>query len=111
MKSLSPQLDGKIVAAGWSFGMRLYNRSIPVLNGYTFNYYNRPENYRAAIDAVFDSKAACCMLLGEKTFETVFPGDKRFTKIGSIAFGDVTGQESMGIFFPRSAGIQEPVRE
>jgi hypothetical protein len=47
--SMSPKLDGKILAGGVSFATRLYNTSTPVMNLYNYYYYGEDEYDRLLV--------------------------------------------------------------
>jgi len=82
MIAMSDTVDGKILAGGWSFGMRLYNNSIPVLNVYKYvEDHKAMEEYYALCQKIFDEKDAD-YILGFNN-DHVFPADV-FEKSGFI---------------------------
>jgi hypothetical protein len=64
MKALAPEIDGKIVV-GWSFPMRLYNTSIPVLNTYIYcSDEKRREQIREIWTRIYREKLALYTIVG-----------------------------------------------
>lgn len=60
MKELAPMLDGVMTTGNASFAMRLYNRSIPVLDQYMYNYQkeSRDQYHRLVDQAMKDGTVA-----------------------------------------------------
>ncbi len=64
MKALAPEVDGKIVV-GWSYPMRLYNASIPVLNTYIYvSDEKRREQIREMWTRIYREKLALYTIRG-----------------------------------------------
>jgi hypothetical protein len=53
----APKLNGKILAGGVSYSMRLYNTSIPTMNFYAYYYYGY-DKFAAHSRYLFDHKLA-----------------------------------------------------
>lgn len=53
----APKLDGKILAGGLSYAVRLYNTSIPTMNFYAYYYYGR-EKFGALSRQIYEQKLA-----------------------------------------------------
>ncbi|MEQ8235806.1 MAG: hypothetical protein ABRQ23_03400 [Syntrophomonadaceae bacterium] len=61
MIGMSDKVDGKIVAGGFAYGFRLYNKSIPTLNFYITSYSydkNQIDLYHQNFDRIFSSRIA-----------------------------------------------------
>lgn len=105
MLALSSDINGKVIAGGWSHAMRLYNTSIPLLNPYKYRYIPKKwvqyQNYIEQLkrDKIIDYGIGYVQLQNNNMYVYDKLWDKYGTELIKIYdIGDVQEKYYMGLF-------------
>lgn len=61
MIAVAQKINGKIIAGGWSFSMRLYNTSVPIINVYSYMYNSKTDKfYKKILNRLIKDKIVSC---------------------------------------------------